>query len=142
MPYLVQAAFCVGVIGTVAALPLLYLVPAQSWYLTDAAFRASSAVLLFLTAAATFAAIYLMLPSNHWRTRVAGVLAGILTFFGFAIWMRIMVNVRIGNHQSWPDFLYPFVVMFVFAGWIPVSVGWLAGWLVSKLADTPGEEVA
>ena len=34
------------------------------------------------------------------------------------------------------------VVGTVVAGWIPLGGGWFAGWLVSKLPDTPVEEAA
>jgi hypothetical protein len=141
MPYILQASFWVGLIGTAAAIPLLFLAPVEHSYLTVAAYRATSMVVLFFTAAAAFAALYAMLPSSRWRTRIAGSIAGIVTFFGFSLWMAVMINGRTESYLDWPRIVYPFLVMFVFAGWIPISAGWLAGWLVSKLHDTPEFEV-
>jgi hypothetical protein len=141
MPYILQASFWVGLIGTVAAIPLLFLAPVGRSYLTVAAHRATSMVVLFFMAAAAFAVVYAMLPSSSWRTRIAGLIAGIVSFFGFSVWIAVMDNGRTRSYLDWPGIVYPFLVMFVFAGWIPISAGWLAGWLVSKLRDTPEREV-
>ena len=141
MPYLMQAAFWVGVIGTVAALPLLVVLRFQNSYISASAFMLSSPAVLFFTAAFAFAAVYALLPSSRWRTRIAGMSAGVLTFFGFAIWMAIAVNVRTQVYQTpWPSFLFPFAAAFAVVGWIPIGGGWFAGWVVSKLPDAPAEE--
>ena len=143
MPYLLQAAFWVGVIGTVAATPLLFVLRFQNSHMTTGSFMWSSPAVLFLLAAGTFVATYMLLPPGRWRTRVAGMSAGVLTFFGFAIWMSIMVNVRTSGYQTpWPTVIYPFAIAFVVVGWIPLAAGWIAGWVVSKLPDAPGDEVA
>ncbi|HEU4781496.1 MAG TPA: hypothetical protein VFS58_16560 [Steroidobacteraceae bacterium] len=84
MPYLPQAAFWVGVIGTIAALPLVCVLRFQRSYMSEVAFQWSAPAVLFFMAA-------------------------------FA---------------------------FVLVGWIPLGGGWLAGWLVAKLPDTPAQEAA
>ena len=101
MPYILQAAFWVGLIGTVAAIPLLFLAPDERSYLTAAAYRMSSIVVLFFMATTAFAALYAMLPSSRWRTRIAGSIAGIVTFFGFSVWMALMVNGRTESYLGW-----------------------------------------
>jgi len=142
MPYLVQAAFWVGVIGTVAASPLLCVLRMQHSYLSEALFQWSAPVVLFLTAALTFMAAYGLLPSRKWRTRVAGMSAGIITFFGFALWVSFMANMGLGPLDRSQGLLNSFALVFVVVGWIPLGGGWIAGWAVSKLPDAPDEEVA
>jgi|SoiMethySBSTD1v2_1073268.scaffolds.fasta_scaffold3933336_1 hypothetical protein len=142
MPYLLQAAFWVGVVGTVVAAPLLCILRLEGSYLARAAFQWSSPAVLFLTAALSFMAAYSLLPSTRWRTRIAGVLAGVITFFGFSIITAVMVDLTRGWSGSWPRFIQSFAIVFVMAGWIPLGGGWFAGWLVSKLPDTPAEEAA
>jgi hypothetical protein len=142
MPYLVQAAFWVGAIGTVAATPLLCVLRMQRSYLTEPLFQWSAPAVLFFTAALTFMAAYGLLPSSRWRTRVAGMMAGIITFFGFAIWIAFMANVVPGPVDGSRGILYSFALAFVVVGWIPLGGGWIAGWVASKLPDAPDEEVA
>ena len=141
MPYLLQAAFWVGVVGLVAALPLLCVLRVQGSYMSVVGFYWSSPAVVFLLASLTFSATYTLLPSNRWRSRIAATSAGVLTFFGFAIWMSIVVNVRTGNFMSpWPSMLLPFAAAFAIVGWLPLGGGWIAGSLVSKLPDTPVAE--
>jgi hypothetical protein len=142
MPYLVQAAFWVGVIGTVAAAPLLCVLRFQRSYLSEPFFKVSAPVVLFFSAALTFAAIYELLPSSRWRTRIAGMIAGMVTFFGFAVWTTFMANTGRGPFDHLPGILHSFALVFVFVGWIPLGGGWIAGWVVSKLPDAPSEEAA
>ena len=142
MPYLVQAAFWVGVIGTVAAVPLLCLLHLQGGYLSAGRFQGSSIIVLFFSAALTFAAAYELQPSSRWRTRIAGMIAGVVTYFGFGLWMSFMANVNVRANDSWPMVIFPFALAFAVVGWIPLGGGWIAGWVVSKLPDAPEDEVA
>jgi hypothetical protein len=140
MPYLLQAAFWVGVVGTVAATPLLYLMRMEGAYQFSTPYQWGAPAILFLTAALAFMATYAMLPTSRWRTRVAGVLAGVITFFCFSIITAFVMNSGRGFPDYLPGILRTFTVVFVLAGWIPLGGGWLAGWLVSKLPDAPAEE--
>jgi hypothetical protein len=142
MPYLVQAAFWVGVIGTVAAAPLLMVLRIQRSYLSEPLFQWSAPAVLFFTAALTFMAVYGLLPSRRWRTRMAGMIAGLITFFGFALWISFMANAGLGPFDRPQGILYSFALVFVIVGWIPLAGGWIAGWAVSKLPDAPAEEAA
>jgi hypothetical protein len=142
MPYLVQAAFWVGVIGTVAAAPLLCVLRMQRSYLSEALFPWSAPAVLFFTAALAFASVYELLPSSRLRPRIAGLIAGIVTFFGFAIWTSFMANVGRAPIDTLPGMLYSFAIAFVLFGWIPLGGGWIAGWIVSRLPDAPSEEAA
>ena len=142
MPYLLQAAFWVGVVGTVAAAPLLCVLRMERSYLAGAAFQWSAPIMLFVTAALTFMLAYAMLPTSRLRARIAGVLAGVITFFSFSVVAWFVMNAGQGPLTLFPGALQSFVVVFVLAGWIPLGGGWFAGWLVSKLPDTPPAEAA
>jgi len=142
MPYLLQAAFWVGVIGTVAAAPLLCVLRMQASYLSSPTFQWSAPGVLFLSAALAFMAALSMLPTSRWRARIAGVLAGVITFFGFAIATAVAMRPAGGSFSAMPGVLQSFALIFVLAGWIPLGGGWFAGWLVSNLPDTPPEEAA
>lgn len=142
MPYILQASFWVGVIGTVAAVPLLCLLRFQPSYLSKPIFQWSAPAVLFFIAALTYMAAYGLLPSSQWRTRLAGSLAGIITFFGFAIWVSFMAGVGLGPFDRSQGVVYSFAFVFVIVGWIPLGGGWFAGWVVSKLPDAPADETA
>ena len=142
MPYVLQAAFWVGVGGTVAAAPLLCLMRLEPSLLASTAFQWSSPAVLFLTAGLSFLATYMALPPSRWRTRIAGLLAGVITFFSFAIITAIVLDIGRGYFTSLPRVINSFAFAFVLTGWIPLGAGWCAGWLVTKLPDTPAEEAA
>jgi hypothetical protein len=99
MPYLLQAAFWVGVIGTVAGAPLLCLLRMEHSYLSEPLFIWSAPLVLFFSAALTFSASHELLPSSRWRTQVAGMIAGVVTFFGFALWTTFMAKVGLGPYD-------------------------------------------
>ena len=142
MPYLVQAAFWVGVVATIAAAPLLCVLRLEPSLLASTAFQWSSPAVLFLTAALSFMSTYAVLPQSRCRSRIAGLLAGVITFFSFAIMTAVLVDTGRGYFTSLPRVVTSFAFAFVLTGWIPMGGGWFAGWLVSRLPGAPSSEAA
>jgi hypothetical protein len=142
MPYLAQAGFWVGLIGTVVSTPLLLFLRVQASYMNRAQFFASSPLIIFLLASWSFALIYAVQPGWRYRARTAGISAALLTFAGFTLWLSIMVNVSTGSGNAWPTVWYPHLASFAIFGWLPLAGGWFAGWVVTKLPNAPAQENA
>ena len=140
MPYLAQAGFWVGLVGTLVSAPLLMFLQVQRSYMSAGLFFASAPVVIFLLASLSFMAVYSVQPSWRFRARTAGISAALLTFAGFTLWLSIMINVRNGYFNSWPSVWFPHLASFVVFGWLPIAGGWFGGWVVTKLPDAPAEE--
>jgi len=139
MPYILQAAFWVGFIGSLIGTPLAFLLGVRNSNLARDSFLLSTPVVLFLLGATSFALIYSLLPRFRMRSRFAGISAGLLTYFSFLFWLSYAVNLDTGG-RTWGPWWTPFMFALLLMGWIPVSGGWFAGWLVSRLPDSPPEE--
>ncbi|HEV7606940.1 MAG TPA: hypothetical protein VGO61_06370 [Steroidobacteraceae bacterium] len=140
MPYLLQAAFWVGVIGTLVSAPLLMFLGVQGSFLTAGQFFASSPGVIFLLASLTFSLVYALQPRWRFRARTAGISAALLTFVGFTMWLAIVINLRTWNDNAWPSRWFPQLASFAVFGWLPIAGGWFAGWVVSRLPAAPAEE--
>ena len=89
-----------------------------------------SPLVLFASAASTFALTFGVLKSTRGRARRSGLVSGVLTYVCHAAWIAGFA----GYARDVPV-LFVFLgsmAFFVVIGWVPMVSGWLAGWCVER----------
>jgi hypothetical protein len=137
------AALKFGLIAALVSVPLILPVHtmAKPSRVAASVFFPSAPFVVFALAAASFWACHTSLPAGALRGRIAGVLAGLVSFTGFLFWLSFAINIRHWNGLPWESPGQPFLLAFMLVGWIPLVLGGLAGGWATRRRPAPDAPV-
>jgi hypothetical protein len=134
--HLFVVSLAVGAFGAlIGRLLTWFLAPGFDFGIPPYAYAWISPAVLFVSAAASFAIVFGVLPGTRDRAIRAGCIAAIVTYVCHAVWMGAFSSAVLGA-PGFTTFLLVLLV-FVVIGWVPIVSGLFAGWCVGRWQNMP-----